>query len=46
MDGEGVSDVVKLLGDIWLYQFLINKDETKKCVCSLDNVWKKRDLLL
>lgn len=35
MDGEGASDVVKLVGDTWLYQFLINRDEMKKCVCPL-----------
>ena len=32
------SDVVKLVGDTWLYQFLINKDDVKKCVCPLANM--------
>ena len=35
MDGEGASDVVKLVGDTWLYQFLINRDKTKKGMCPL-----------
>lgn len=35
MDGEGASDVMMLVGDTWLYQFLINKDELKKGVCPL-----------
>ncbi len=35
MNGEGASDVVKLVGDTLLYQFLINRDETRKCVCPM-----------
>ncbi len=35
MDGVGASDVVKLVGDTWLYQFLINSDKGKKCICPL-----------
>ena len=38
MDGEGASDVVKLVGDTWLYQFLINKDDITKCICPLANM--------
>lgn len=38
MDGEGASDVVKLVGDTWLYQFLINHDEITKYVCPLANM--------
>ena len=35
MDGEGASDVVKLVGATWLYQFLINKDKSTMCICPL-----------
>jgi len=35
MAGEGASDVVKLVGTTWLYQFLINTDPVQKCICPL-----------
>lgn len=35
MDGKGASDVVKLVGLTWLYQFLVNKDPRTKCMCPL-----------
>lgn len=35
MDGEGASDVVKLVGVTWLYQFLIEKEKNKMCICPL-----------
>lgn len=35
MDGKGASDVVKLVGATWLYQFLINKDKRRMCICPL-----------
>ena len=35
LDGAGASDVVKLVGITWLYQFLITKDRGKMCICPL-----------
>ncbi len=35
IDGQGASDVVKLVGATWLYQFLIEKDKGKMCICPL-----------
>ena len=35
MDGQGASDVVKLVGATWLYQFLINKEKSRMCICPL-----------
>ena len=35
MDGEGASDVVKLVGATWLYQFLIEREKRKMCICPL-----------
>lgn len=35
IDGEGAFDVVKLVGATWLYQFLIEKDKSKMCICPL-----------
>lgn len=35
MNGKGAPDVVKLVGLTWLFQFLVNKDESKMCICPL-----------
>jgi len=35
IDGKGASDVVKLVGLTWLYQFLVNEDKRKMCMCPL-----------
>ena len=35
IDGKGASDVVKLVGTTWLYQFLVNHDKAKICICPL-----------
>jgi len=35
LDGVGASDVVKLVGMTWLYQFLITKDSGKMRICPL-----------
>lgn len=55
MNGKGASDVVKLVGLTWLYQFLVNKDKSKICICPLvsmcgtegnycyDQPWLERD---
>lgn len=35
MNGKGASDVMKLVGTTWLYQFLINNNAMTKCMCPL-----------
>lgn len=35
INGKGASDVVKLVGATWLYQFLINREKSKMCICPL-----------
>ncbi len=35
LDGQGASDVVKLVGATWLYRFLIERNKSKMCICPL-----------
>lgn len=35
INGQGASDVVKLVGETFLYQFLVNKDRSRMCICPL-----------
>lgn len=54
-DGQGASDVLKLVSMTWLYQFLVNKDKSRMCICPLvqmcgqyrtycyDQPWLERD---
>lgn len=35
LNGKGASDVIKLVGVTWLFQFLVETDPSKMCICPL-----------